>query len=158
MGAPPVPPPLIAQQEQTRASPEPADVPNLRLPQQETPTPKTKMKTINWNKIPNNKVRLRSSFFFCSPPENNRLTSIYYFQVVGRHNIWSVVARSHQHSPMADLDWSEMEGLFCQQAPPSSVASSQSSPKLGRNDNNDTCERRRKEPSEVMFQFNPELP
>lgn len=26
------------------------------LPQQETPTPKTKMKTINWNKIPDNKV------------------------------------------------------------------------------------------------------
>lgn len=26
------------------------------LPQQETPTPKAKMKTINWNKIPDNKV------------------------------------------------------------------------------------------------------
>lgn len=56
MGAPPVPPPLIAQPEQTRTAPEPTDLPNLRLPQQETPTPKTKMKTINWNKIPNNKV------------------------------------------------------------------------------------------------------
>lgn len=27
-----------------------------------------------------------------------------------------MVAESHQHSPMADLDWAEMEGLFCQQA------------------------------------------
>jgi hypothetical protein len=30
---------------------------NIKLPQQETPVPKAKMKTINWNKIPNNKVR-----------------------------------------------------------------------------------------------------
>jgi len=39
-----------------------------------------------------------------------------YSQVVGNNNIWSMVAQSHQHSPMADLDWAEMEGLFCQQA------------------------------------------
>ncbi|XP_065209614.1 inverted formin-2 isoform X2 [Planococcus citri] len=126
MGAPPVPPPLIAQQERSRASPEPSDVSHLRLPQQETPTPKTKMKTINWNKIPNNKV-------------------------VGKHNIWSEVARSHQHSPMADLDWSEMEGLFCQQAPPSTVVSCQSSPKLSRNEFNESGDRRRKEPSEIVL-------
>lgn len=61
-----------------------------RLPQQETPVPKMKMKTFNWNKIPSNKV-------------------------IGRNNIWSLVADEHQHSPMADLDWTEMEGLFCQQ-------------------------------------------
>lgn len=30
------------------------------LPQQETPVPKTKMKTINWNKIPESKVRTPS--------------------------------------------------------------------------------------------------
>ncbi|XP_045460083.1 inverted formin-2 [Harmonia axyridis] len=69
-----------------------------RLPQQEIPAPKIKMKTINWNKIPNNKV-------------------------VGKNNVWTQVAYSHQHSPMTDMDWSEMEGLFCLQAPPS--------PKLG---------------------------
>ncbi|XP_044761086.1 inverted formin-2 isoform X2 [Coccinella septempunctata] len=69
-----------------------------KLPQQEIPAPKIKMKTINWNKIPSNKV-------------------------VGKNNVWTQVAYSHQHSPMADMDWSEMEGLFCLQAPPS--------PKLG---------------------------
>jgi len=57
-GAPPAPPPLIVEcSEKTQASPEPMEVVDLRLPQQETPTPKTKMKTINWNKIPNNKVK-----------------------------------------------------------------------------------------------------
>lgn len=56
-----------------------------KLPQQETPVPKIKMKTINWNKIPSNKV-------------------------VGKNNIWNLVAKGHQHSPMADMDWSEMEG------------------------------------------------
>ncbi|GLV43915.1 formin 3 [Carabus blaptoides fortunei] len=61
-----------------------------RLPQQETPVPKIRMKTINWNKIPSNKV-------------------------IGRNNIWSLVADEHQNSPMADMDWTEMEGLFCQQ-------------------------------------------
>lgn len=27
------------------------------------------------------------------------------------------MAKSHQTSPMAELDWAEMEGLFCQQQP-----------------------------------------
>ncbi|XP_059488775.1 inverted formin-2 isoform X2 [Neocloeon triangulifer] len=63
----------------------------VRLPQQDTPVPKAKMKTFNWNKIPNSKV-------------------------VGKNNIWSMVAQSHQHSPMTEMDWAEMEGLFCQQA------------------------------------------
>lgn len=95
------------------------------LPQQETPTPKAKMKTINWNKIPDNKV-------------------------VGRHNIWSLVARSHQNSPMPDLDWSEMEGLFCQQAP--TAPTSQSGVlnfRLGQD--NSECDRKRKEPTEIVL-------
>lgn len=70
------------------------------LPQQKTPVPKAKMKTINWNKIPPNKV-------------------------VGKTNIWSIVANSHQDSPKIDLNWDEMEGLFCLQT-------TQGSPKLGR--------------------------
>lgn len=82
----------------------------LLLPQQETPIPKAKMKTINWNKIPANKI-------------------------VGKHNIWQMVADSHQNSPMADLDWSEMEGLFCQQA----INSAQGSPKLGRGSGGGGC-------------------
>ena len=57
---PPCPPPPSAQEASTTSgsSPEPPDACNQRLlPQQEIPTPKAKMKTINWNKIPNNKVR-----------------------------------------------------------------------------------------------------
>lgn len=65
--------------------------PEKLLPQQETPVPKAKMKTVNWNKIPTHKV-------------------------VGTKNIWMMVATSHQHSPKADLDWAEMEELFRQQA------------------------------------------
>lgn len=102
-------------------TPEPIIDPAKLLPQQETPLPKAKMKTINWNKIPPNKV-------------------------VGKHNIWTIVADSHQDSPMTDLDWGEMEGLFCQQP-----TNTQGSPKLGR-DNVDTPERKaRKENSEITL-------
>lgn len=56
------------------------------------------------------------------------------------------MADSHQDSPMTDLDWGEMEGLFCQQA-----TNTQGSPKLGR-DNVDTPERKaRKENSEITL-------
>lgn len=94
------------------------------LPQTEIPTPRTKMKTINWNKIPPNKV-------------------------VGKNNIWAIVADSHQNSPMADLNWDEMEGLFCQQ-------STQGSPKLGRetSTSSDTVERRSRKENEVSLQMN----
>lgn len=73
-------------------------------------------------------------------------------QVVGKHNIWSLVARSHQHSPMEDLDWDEMEGLFCQQAPPAPTPSSSTtaSPRLGSRDSTDSVSKR-KEPSEVII-------
>ncbi|KAG8318057.1 FH2 domain-containing protein 1, variant 2 [Homalodisca vitripennis] len=127
MGGPP-PPPLLNPPVTTKIPSESVDSgQNVVLPQQETPTPRAKMKTINWNKIPNNKV-------------------------VGKHNIWSLVARSHQHSPMADLDWDEMEGLFCQQAPPppSTSTSAQSSPHLSNRDSVDG-DRKRKEPSEIAL-------
>jgi hypothetical protein len=87
------------------------------LPQQETPTPRAKMKTINWNKIPPNKV-------------------------IGKNNIWSIVADNHQNSPMSEMNWDEMEGLFCQQV-------TQGSPKLGRDSGNDTLERRSRRDNEV---------
>lgn len=126
---PPAPPPnlLMPPSEQDSRSKTPECQIDSRLPQQETPIPKYKMKTINWNKIPPNKV-------------------------LGRVNVWSIVADSHQNSPMADLDWAEMEGLFCQQQ-----TSSQGSPKLGRdsggNGGGDTLERKsRKENSEVCEQ------
>ena len=88
------------------------------LPQQETPTPRSKMKTINWNKIPPNKV-------------------------VGKNNIWSIVADNHQNSPMAEMNWDEMEGLFCQQV-------TQGSPKLGRDSGTDTIDRRTRKDNEVI--------
>ncbi|XP_055601838.1 FH2 domain-containing protein 1 isoform X2 [Uranotaenia lowii] len=90
------------------------------LPQQETPVPRSKMKTINWNKIPPQKV-------FSKP------------------NIWSIVADSHQNSPMADLNWDEMEGLFCLQQ-------TQGSPKLGReNSGSDTLERKSRKENEITL-------
>ncbi|CRK96966.1 CLUMA_CG010313, isoform A [Clunio marinus] len=89
------------------------------LPQQETPTPRAKMKTINWNKIPPNKV-------------------------VGKNNIWSIVAYNHQNSPMAEMNWDEMEGLFCQQV-------TQGSPKLGRESGSDTIDRRTRKDNEITL-------
>ncbi|XP_055634906.1 inverted formin-2 isoform X2 [Toxorhynchites rutilus septentrionalis] len=90
------------------------------LPQQETPIPRAKMKTINWNKIPPQKV-------------------------IGKPNIWSIVADTHQGSPMADLNWDEMEGLFCLQQ-------SQGSPKLGReNSGSDTLERKSRKENEITL-------
>lgn len=101
------------------------------LPQQETPVPKAKMKTINWNKIPPSKV-------------------------MGKNNIWTMVANSHSNSPMTELDWSEMEGLFCQQA-----TNTQGSPKTGRDSSNShgdssvcSAEKKgKKENSEVTFRI-----
>lgn len=84
------------------------------------------MKTINWNKIPSNKL-------------------------MGKKNIWTLVANSHQNSPMAELDWNEMEGLFCQQA-----TSTQNSPKMGARESSNSADtmngserKSRKENSEV---------
>ncbi|KAJ0172024.1 hypothetical protein K1T71_011997 [Dendrolimus kikuchii] len=110
------PPPLLP----------PAPTIDIKLPQQETPIPKTKMKTINWNKIPNNKV-------------------------IGRNNIWSLVASSHKHSPKTELDWTEIEGLFCQQIHPTGSAGS--SPRLGRSPICDSSGERktRKESSEITL-------
>lgn len=118
---PPVPPPPSAS-----CPAPPAPVLDIKLPQQETPIPKTKMKTINWNKIPNNKV-------------------------IGQNNIWSIVASSHKHSPKTELDWTEIEGLFCQQIQPTGSAGS--SPRLGRSPICDSSGERkpRKESSEITL-------
>lgn len=69
--------------------------------------------------------------------------------MVGKNNIWSLVAQNHEHSPMADLDWSEMEGLFCQTAAPSVPTTPQlitNSPRLGGN-----RDENRKDNSEVKI-------
>ncbi|KAG7204182.1 hypothetical protein KM043_002019 [Ampulex compressa] len=119
---PPMPPPLHAPAVARARTPEPTNNHARLLPQQEIPTPKTKMKTINWNKIPNHKV-------------------------IGKRNIWSLVANEHQNSPMADLDWAEMEGLFCQQAPPVLPPSSCASQYGSSSD----VDRRRREPIEIAL-------
>lgn len=86
------------------------------LPQQDTPIPRSKMKTLNWNKIPQNKI-------------------------VGKTNIWTLVADKNQHSPMTEINWDEMEGLFCQQV-------MQGSSKLVGN-NSPNLERKPKKDNEV---------
>lgn len=113
-----------ATQRSNRAqSPETQAKPLKPLPQQEIPTPRAKMKTINWNKITANKV-------------------------IGKNNIWSEVANNHQNNPMAELNWDEMEGLFCQQV-------TQCSPKLGKETlKTDTIENRRSRKDEVDPSFN----
>ncbi|KMY98019.1 LOW QUALITY PROTEIN: uncharacterized protein Dsimw501_GD13991 [Drosophila simulans] len=102
---PPPPPPPSMQMASRPRTPDPlaaeAVATAILLPQQDTPLAH-RMKTINWGKIPHNKV-------------------------LGKQNIWSIVASNHQDSPMQDIDWNEMEGLFCLQ-----TASAQGSPKLGR--------------------------
>ncbi|KAG5872481.1 hypothetical protein JTB14_012115 [Gonioctena quinquepunctata] len=122
---PPIPTPPPPQQRIKTPHPPQSETDAVieKLPQQEIPAPRTKMKTINWNKIPNNKV-------------------------IGKNNIWTQVAFTHQNSPMADMDWSEMEGLFCQQAPPSA----HSSPKLGNRDPaNNSDKRMRKDTTEITL-------
>ncbi|XP_011866481.1 PREDICTED: uncharacterized protein LOC105561273 [Vollenhovia emeryi] len=119
---PPMPPPLRVPPVARAPTPEPPSNHARLLPQQEIPTPRTKMKTINWNKIPNHKV-------------------------IGKRNIWSLVANEHQNSPMADLDWAEMEGLFCQQVPPM-VPPAIYSTSCGTGVD---VERRRREPTEIAL-------
>jgi hypothetical protein len=87
---------LMTERKDTSKSPEVLLAKSMKiLPQQEIPTPRAKMKTINWNKIPPNKV-------------------------IGNKNIWSVVANNHQNDSTIKLNWDEMEGLFCQQITQSS--------------------------------------
>ncbi|XP_016955692.1 formin-J [Drosophila biarmipes] len=132
---PPPPPPPSMQLASRPRTPDPlaadaAVATAILLPQQDTPAPKAKMKTINWGKIPHNKV-------------------------LGKQNIWTIVASNHQDSPMQDIDWNEMEGLFCLQ-----TASAQGSPKLGRDGNQassgsngcDTLDRKaKKESTEITL-------
>ncbi|XP_054709449.1 formin-J-like [Uloborus diversus] len=99
------------------------DPETVTLPQQSTPKPKNKMKSLNWSKIPSNKI-------------------------VGKNNLWSLIAKAHDGSPN-DLDFETIEGLFCQQ---SQLGSGPASPKLGnRGDRSgrDSLERKKREFSEI---------
>lgn len=52
---------------------------------------------------------------------------------------------------MPDLDWSEMEGLFCQQAPMAPTSQNGTlNFRLGNQDANE-CDKKRKEPTEVTW-------
>ncbi|XP_066985024.1 uncharacterized protein [Macrobrachium rosenbergii] len=112
LGGPPPPPGLPLR---NRAAPQD----KVRLPQMETPKPRSKMKTFNWNKIPDNKV-------------------------LGKNNIWSLLARQHKDSPSKTLDWDEMEGLFCQQ-----TTSAPASPNKASKDHKEEVEKKKKEPTEI---------
>lgn len=52
----PMPPPPMQKRKIPDTQTTDVDTAAEKLPQQDTPTPKIKMKTINWNKIPSNKV------------------------------------------------------------------------------------------------------
>lgn len=131
-GAGPPPPPLPVGM----APPPPAgpqldpELKKLRLPQLEIPRPKTKMKTLNWVKLPDNKI-------------------------FSRQNIWTIVAKSHQTSPMAELDWAEMEGLFCQQqtipSTSNGVTKGNSQPSQSAGSTVTDTEKKRKETSQVTL-------
>ena len=78
-----------------RGPPMPPSAPTTptHLPQLETPKPKHKMKTFNWNKLPVNKIW-------------------------GKKNIWSRIVKKNEKDPnKAKIDFNDMESLFCQQAP-----------------------------------------
>ncbi|XP_022646402.1 inverted formin-2-like isoform X1 [Varroa destructor] len=71
-----------------------AVAPAQLLPQQWTPKPRSKMKTLNWCKIPAGRVLAGGS---------------------GGDNLWARVAASHNGTNESLLDFEGMEELFCQQ-------------------------------------------
>lgn len=99
IGGPPPPPPPGGMPKGGMAPP-PPPIQQVTLPQQETPKPKQKMKTFNWNKLPVNKI-------------------------LGKKNIWSLVAKTNENPiNKPKINFADMEHLFCQQS-----ASPQSSSK-----------------------------
>lgn len=121
-GGPPPPPPPPGGLTPPTKTPEasaPARCETIKLPQQSTPKPKNKMKSLNWTKIPSHKV-------------------------VGRNNLWSLIAKAHDGSPNI-LDFETMEGLFCQQ----NSFNGQASPRLGGRDKTDSLDRKKRESTEI---------
>ncbi|KAH8302414.1 hypothetical protein KR044_006296 [Drosophila immigrans] len=126
---PPPPPPSSMSRPRTPLPPDAPPVATVALlPQQDTPAPKAKMKTINWGKIPHNKV-------------------------LGKENIWSMMATQHRDTDQKDIDFNALEDLFQLQS-----TSGQGSPKLGRDSGNqssssgyDTLDRKAKKESEISL-------
>ena len=96
------------------------------MPQMETPKPKQKMRTFNWNKLPVNKI-------------------------LGKRNIWSLVAKKNEvgKSKKAKMiNFDDMEHLFCQQAPQAAAPAAQGAAKDANSDD-------KKKKDEVrLFVFN----
>lgn len=87
-GRPPPPPPPFGSPARNGPSPLQPDIP--KLPQQTIPLPKTKMRTVNWNKISSGQV------------------------MTGNKNLWGTLAKRHSASATEKtLDWAALEGLFC---------------------------------------------
>lgn len=82
---------------------------NGKLPQQDIPKPKNKMKSINWCKIPSEKI-ISSS----------------------KPNLWSLVAAQHQSDYLLDMDFIELEDLFRQPTNNSAPNSCPGSPRMTR--------------------------
>ncbi|XP_034102764.1 formin-J [Drosophila albomicans] len=128
----PAQPAQPAQPAKTAANPPPPPPPMgpkkvVLLPQQATPAPKAKMRTVNWSLISQNKVLL------------------------DKNNIWSNMAVQHRDSNKKDIDFIELEDLFQLQA-----TNKQGSPKLGRDTNGnqsssgyDTLDRKAKKEPEI---------
>ncbi|KAK3100755.1 hypothetical protein FSP39_024772 [Pinctada imbricata] len=85
-GAPPPPPPPGGVAHMLRSKPQD------KLPQQNVPTPKTKMRTLQWQKIPANKV------------------------VTGKPNIWSTAGKLF-NGYVSKFDFGAMDSLFSVSAP-----------------------------------------
>ncbi|ALC44102.1 form3 [Drosophila busckii] len=120
----PLPPPPAPPSLARPRSPQPEVLDQL-LPQQNTPAPSMKMKTINWGKIPHNKV-------------------------LDNENLWHMLATMHRDSSHKGIDFMEMETLFCQQ-----TSSTQGSPKLGKKSgtggNRDTMDSKPKNPEITLL-------
>jgi hypothetical protein len=110
-----LPPPLFSTPEIAKSKCSPVNscngspVLSRKLPQQEIPKPKAKMKSINWCKIPSQKV----------------VSTV-------RPNIWSIVATQHESDISANVDFNELEDLFCQPSNSSAPNSCPGSPRLPR--------------------------
>uniref|UniRef100_T1IRH5 FH2 domain-containing protein n=1 Tax=Strigamia maritima TaxID=126957 RepID=T1IRH5_STRMM len=108
--------PLLATPSPIIMSPEP-EVP---LPQQITPKPKIKMRSLNWTKLPSQRV-------------------------VGKINIWTQIAQNHYDGDAGGVNFNELENLFCQQQLPNNQQNTNASPRVGR----DSLDGRKRENIEI---------
>lgn len=102
---PTAPPPPIAPALPSAVTPLPSEPAPCLV--QSWPQPGTKMRTLNWNKIPAQKVLAG-----------------------GRKSLWRRIAESHTGGE-SPLDFAHLEGLFCQHQPSQPVTSSHATGSVG---------------------------